>query len=506
MKQLFFLFAFILLLNPRVQAQVGINTDNSNPAPSAMLDVQSPDKGILVPRMDSTSRKNIVNPAEGLMVYDTTSNSFWFFDETWMDISRSGSTGDNLGDHKATKNIELQGNWLTRDGGNEGLFIDTSGRIGIGTNTPDNQLDVEGSIRLNDQEFYFRPGTDTRNGLGYYDQSKLFANTPVNGPVIYGNGGGGLGYKNALDSALVLSWNGNGNVGIGNTFPLNILDVEGGIAVGSTYAGTNIAPTNGAIIEGKVGIGQNLPNSSAILDVQSPDKGILVPRMDSTSRKNITTPADGLMVYDSTFGTFWYYENLKWNEIRNGSDRISSSDIFGSTSPLDLVCSEIVTVDSTYTAFFTSWMTVSGNYAYVTDFYYGTLEIYDISNPKDIVFKSSINPSLGSGFVAVEGNYAYVSEVFFGTSFSIVDISNPSNPVYKANFTTGAYVIDIAVSGNYAYVLTSNSSELKIIDVSNPSAPVSAGSLDLGVSLSTVKRSGNYLYVTNATPGDLRIL
>ncbi|MEO1437035.1 MAG: hypothetical protein AAFV80_15955, partial [Bacteroidota bacterium] len=124
-------------------AQVGINTDNSNPAPSAMLDVQSPDKGILIPRMDSTSRKNIVNPAEGLMVYDTTSNSFWYFDVTWNNLSNTTATGDNLGDHKATTNIQLQSNWLSGDGENEGLAIDSSGRVGIGQINPDTSAILE---------------------------------------------------------------------------------------------------------------------------------------------------------------------------------------------------------------------------------------------------------------------------------------------------------------------------------------------------------------------------
>jgi len=50
----------------------------------------------------------------------------------------------------------------------------------------------------------------------------------------------------------------SGNVGIGTNTPKSKLDVEGGISVGSTYAGTNAAPANGAIIEGNVGIGINV--------------------------------------------------------------------------------------------------------------------------------------------------------------------------------------------------------------------------------------------------------
>ena len=48
------------------------------------------------------------------------------------------SLKDNLGNHKATQNIELNGKYISNDGGNEGISIDNSGRVGIGTNTPAN--------------------------------------------------------------------------------------------------------------------------------------------------------------------------------------------------------------------------------------------------------------------------------------------------------------------------------------------------------------------------------
>ena len=46
----------------------------------------------------------------------------------------------------------------------------------------------------------------------------------------------------------------SGNVGIGTTNPVNKLDVNGGMAIGS-YAGTNSATSNGLIVGGCVGIG-----------------------------------------------------------------------------------------------------------------------------------------------------------------------------------------------------------------------------------------------------------
>ena len=80
---------FILNFSPFIAtAQVAINENNSNPDPSAMLDVSSIDKGLLIPRMDSTARSMIQNPVEGLLVYDESSRSFWYFLEEWTELNQ----------------------------------------------------------------------------------------------------------------------------------------------------------------------------------------------------------------------------------------------------------------------------------------------------------------------------------------------------------------------------------------------------------------------------------
>ncbi len=78
---------FFFLLNSTIQAQVAISTDNSSPDASAMLDVKSSDKGILIPRMATTQRTNVTSPATGLLVYDNTTNSFWYHNGTdWVEL------------------------------------------------------------------------------------------------------------------------------------------------------------------------------------------------------------------------------------------------------------------------------------------------------------------------------------------------------------------------------------------------------------------------------------
>ena len=71
-----------------------------------------------------------------------------------------------------------------------------------------------------------------------------------------------------------------------------------------------------------VGISENgspTPDASALLDVQSTTKGVLIPRMTTTERAAIPTPATGLMVFDNTTLSFWYYDGTNWTEIGNAT-------------------------------------------------------------------------------------------------------------------------------------------------------------------------------------------
>jgi uncharacterized protein (TIGR02145 family) len=71
MKNLSFFIASLLLANSVLFAQVSINTDNSLPDNSAMLDVKSSNKGFLPPRMTHAELNTILNPAAGLIVFCT---------------------------------------------------------------------------------------------------------------------------------------------------------------------------------------------------------------------------------------------------------------------------------------------------------------------------------------------------------------------------------------------------------------------------------------------------
>ena len=73
------------------------------------------------------------------------------------------SGADNLGDHTATQNIRLSGNWLSGDGGNEGVFVSSAGNVGVGTASPSQRLDVSGNANISGNVVV--GGNFTVNGL-----------------------------------------------------------------------------------------------------------------------------------------------------------------------------------------------------------------------------------------------------------------------------------------------------------------------------------------------------
>ena len=84
------LSALFLLLCPGVlfAQAVAINTDGSSPDPSAILDVKSTNKGVLIPRMTTAQRTAIAAPATGLLVYDTSTGGFWVYTgSVWRALS-----------------------------------------------------------------------------------------------------------------------------------------------------------------------------------------------------------------------------------------------------------------------------------------------------------------------------------------------------------------------------------------------------------------------------------
>lgn len=96
MQKVFILFIALFTCISGSSQSVGIGTNNPNSY--AKLEISDTAKGLLIPRMDSTHRKNIPN-IKGMMVFDTTTKSFWFnTGTTWNRLAQSGSCNLSIGD------------------------------------------------------------------------------------------------------------------------------------------------------------------------------------------------------------------------------------------------------------------------------------------------------------------------------------------------------------------------------------------------------------------------
>ena len=98
MRKLYFVIALLLLFSSSMDAQVAINANNSQPDTSAMLDVQSTNKGFLPPRMTMEQRDSISNPAIGLIIYNLDCHCVNFYNgDQWVEYGRDPIESFNCG-------------------------------------------------------------------------------------------------------------------------------------------------------------------------------------------------------------------------------------------------------------------------------------------------------------------------------------------------------------------------------------------------------------------------
>jgi len=119
------LLVTVFFLPALLQAQVCISTDGSDPHSSAMLEVKSNNKGLLVPRVTTLNRVLLGIIAQGgLIVYDSDMQRFFLHNGTqWKEIST--------------------GNLWTKSG-NFTYVTNSTDSVGIGTSTPARSFEVKG--------------------------------------------------------------------------------------------------------------------------------------------------------------------------------------------------------------------------------------------------------------------------------------------------------------------------------------------------------------------------
>ena len=83
--------------------------------------------------------------------------------------------------------------------------------------------------------------------------------------------------------------------------------------------------------QNNIGIGTTTPDPSAVLDISSIDKGVLIPRMGTFQRESMGGVALGLLVFDVETESFWFMGSDGWKELRKGNIT-SLEDSDGDTS------------------------------------------------------------------------------------------------------------------------------------------------------------------------------
>ena len=246
-KLLFVLLNYYTCFNTISFSQVAINSTGNLPDNSAGLDIYFPDKGILIPRIslvDTNLSTPISNPAISLLVYNTTSNAsltegFYYWNGIkWIKLttlndgnnsfwSLSGNSGtnsslnflgtiDSVGLSIRTNNVEY-------------LFVTPSGKLGIGTNNPHEQLELTKNIRI--------PKTHSASeGVVYVDSIPYIHNFGISN-LFLGSFSGNFnltGSKNIAigDSSQFFLQNGDFNTSLGNNALQNNLEGSNNIAIG----------------------------------------------------------------------------------------------------------------------------------------------------------------------------------------------------------------------------------------------------------------------------------
>jgi hypothetical protein len=273
-------FAFLVFLFIAQYAHsqgIGIGSTNP-PHPSAALDVNSTTKGLLIPRMTTAQRNAIVSPLKGLMVFDNTTSSFWFYNGiVWEQAS--------LGNQWA-----VNGSTLSYSGG----------RVGIGTNNPQARMAVDSSLMID----------QSNSNQGFLDKSSLYFGSDKKVGIVRSfltgsSGRNGLGFF--TNNTRRMTIDSTGQVGIGTINPVQSLHVNGNsyfvgnMGIGSStpdYAFENLYGYNYMFYS--LGIGA-VPSSSYLLDVgTSPSRFQGDVRINGTLNPNNTLNIGNNAMVDGT--------------------------------------------------------------------------------------------------------------------------------------------------------------------------------------------------------------
>jgi hypothetical protein len=291
MKQSIIVLAFLFLNTLLIAQSVSINTDGSVANSSAILDIKSTDKGLLIPRMNKTEKNAIALPAAGLLIYQNAPDSigFHYYDGSnwlWLEaLANAGwKTKGNAGTDTAVNFIGTTDNMPLRFKVNNiktGIIDPNHGNVFLGAGTGSkipsfNNGYAMGNVLIGDsagvnistavnqliQNTYIGSGSGKTIGGANNSNTFVGANTgnrliTGGGNVIIGINSGGVAGVNTLVNGLLLGSETNAGVNaLQNAAAIGTnaqIDTSNAMVLGS------INGINGATANTNVGIGITKP-------------------------------------------------------------------------------------------------------------------------------------------------------------------------------------------------------------------------------------------------------
>ncbi len=208
------------------------------------------------------------------------------------------------------------------------LFISTiahAQNVGIGTTVPTATIDVmrgtasggtaqlRGTTHVSHFNYSTTENTFIRAGK---DSGNVILNDIPGGRVGVGTASPGfpLSFPNTVGDKISLWGSSGAHYGFGIQGSLLQIHSAGSndhiaFGYGSSNAFTETMRIKG---DGSVGIGTSTPNASAQLEMNSATKGFLPPRMTKTKILAVPTPAEGLIIYNTTAKKPCYYNGIEW--------------------------------------------------------------------------------------------------------------------------------------------------------------------------------------------------
>ncbi len=134
------------------QSGAAINTTGNTADPSAILDISSNNSGLLIPRLTTTERDNIISPASGLIIYNLTVKCFEFYENNvWQKMFCSCVKPlSPTGDVYVANEYSITWNWQHAQGA-AGYLVNSSSDYSTATDVGNNTSYFQTSLLSNTQ-------------------------------------------------------------------------------------------------------------------------------------------------------------------------------------------------------------------------------------------------------------------------------------------------------------------------------------------------------------------